>query len=67
MQWVQKYWEKEVRERYQRYLQSDAWKTKRKSVTQAKNKELIRPQKANAMRVRRPLDNASVKKQGDST
>ena len=35
MRWAQKYWGKEARERYQRYLQSDAWKTKRKSVLQA--------------------------------
>ena len=30
-----KYWCKEARERYQRYLQSDAWKAKRKAVLQA--------------------------------
>ena len=35
MQWAQKYWGKEARERYRRYLQSDAWKTKRKAVLQA--------------------------------
>ena len=35
MRWAQKYWGKEARERYQRYLQSDAWQTKRKSVLQA--------------------------------
>ena len=35
MQWAQKYWGKEARERYRRYLQSDAWKAKRKSVLQA--------------------------------
>ena len=35
MRWAQKYWGKEARERYQRYLQSDAWKTKRKAVLQA--------------------------------
>ena len=35
MRWAQKYWGKEARERYRRYLQSDAWKTKRKSVLQA--------------------------------
>ena len=35
MQWAQKYWGKEARERYRRYLQSDTWKTKRKSVLQA--------------------------------
>ena len=35
MRWAQKYWGKEARERYQRYLQSDTWKTKRKSVLQA--------------------------------
>ena len=35
MRWAQKYWEKEARERYRRYLQSDAWKTKRKAVLQA--------------------------------
>ena len=29
MRWAQKYWGKEARERYQRYLQSDTWKTKR--------------------------------------
>ena len=34
MRWAQKYWGKEARERYQRYLQSDAWKAKRKSVLQ---------------------------------
>ncbi len=27
MRWAQKYWGKEARERYRRYLQSDAWKT----------------------------------------
>ena len=32
MRWAQKYWGKEARERYRRYLQSDAWKTKRKAV-----------------------------------
>ena len=26
MRWAQKYWGKEARERYRRYLQSDAWK-----------------------------------------
>ena len=35
MRWAQKYWGKEARERYRRYLQSDAWKAKRKSVLQA--------------------------------
>ena len=35
MRWAQKYWGKEARECYRRYLQSDAWKTKRKSVLQA--------------------------------
>ena len=35
MQWAQKYWGKEARERYRQYLQSDAWKAKRKSVLQA--------------------------------
>ena len=35
MQWAQKYWGKEARERYRRYLESDAWKTKRKAVLQA--------------------------------
>ena len=35
MRWAQKYWGKEARERYRRYLQSDTWKTKRKSVLQA--------------------------------
>ena len=35
VRWAQKYWGKETRERYQRYLQSDAWKTKRKNVLQA--------------------------------
>ena len=35
MQWAQKYWGKEARERYRRYLQSDTWKTKRKAVLQA--------------------------------
>ena len=35
MRWAQKYWGKEARERYQRYLQSEAWKTKRKKVLQA--------------------------------
>ena len=35
MQWAQKYWGKAARERYRRYLQSDAWKTKRKAVLQA--------------------------------
>ena len=35
MRWAQKYWGKEARERYRRYLQSDAWKTKRKAVLQA--------------------------------
>ena len=35
MRWAQKYWGKEARERYRQYLQSDAWKTKRKSVLQA--------------------------------
>ena len=34
MRWAQKYWGKEARERYRRYLQSDAWKAKRKSVLQ---------------------------------
>ena len=29
MRWAQKYWGKEARERYRRYLQSDAWKAKR--------------------------------------
>ena len=29
MRWAQKYWGKEARVRYQRYLQSDAWKAKR--------------------------------------
>ena len=28
MHWTQKYWGKEARERYRRYLQSDAWKAK---------------------------------------
>ena len=31
MRWAQKYWGKEARERYRRYLQSDAWKTKRQA------------------------------------
>ncbi len=35
MRWAQKYWGKAARERYQRYLQSDAWKTKRKAVLHA--------------------------------
>ena len=35
IRWAQKYWGKEARERYRRYLQSDAWKTKRKTVLQA--------------------------------
>ena len=35
MHWAQKYWGKEARERYRRYLQSDAWKAKRKSILQA--------------------------------
>ena len=35
MQWAQKYWGKAARKRYRRYLQSDAWKTKRKAVLQA--------------------------------
>ena len=35
MRWAQKYWGKEARERYRRYLQSDTWKTKRKTVLQA--------------------------------
>ena len=35
MRWAQKYWGKEARERYRRYLQSNAWKTKRKTVLQA--------------------------------
>jgi 5-methylcytosine-specific restriction endonuclease McrA len=35
MRWAQKYWGKEARERYRRYLQSEAWKTKRKAVLQA--------------------------------
>ena len=35
MRWAQKYWGKEARERYRRYLQSDTWKTKRKAVLQA--------------------------------
>ena len=35
MQWAQKYWGKEARERYRRYLQSDTWKTKRKAVLRA--------------------------------
>lgn len=35
MRWAQKYWGKAARERYRRYLQSDAWKTKRKAVLQA--------------------------------
>ena len=34
MRWVQTYWGKEARECYRRYLQSDAWKAKRKSVSQ---------------------------------
>ena len=34
MRWAQKYWGKEARERYRRYLQSDTWKTKRKAVLQ---------------------------------
>ena len=32
MQWAQKYWGKESRQRYQTYLQSDVWKAKRKEV-----------------------------------
>ena len=32
---AQKYWGKEARERYRWYLQSDAWKAKRKAVLQA--------------------------------
>ena len=35
MRWAQKYWGKEARERYRRYLQSGTWKTKRKAVLQA--------------------------------
>ena len=35
MQWGQKYWGKEATERYRRYLQSDAWKTKRNAVLRA--------------------------------
>ena len=35
MRWAQKYWGKEARERYRRYLQSDAWKIKRKAVLRA--------------------------------
>ena len=35
MRWAQKYWGKEARERYRRYLQSDTWKIKRKAVLQA--------------------------------
>ena len=35
MRWAQKYWGKEARERYRRYLESDAWKTKRKAVLHA--------------------------------
>ena len=35
MRWAQKYWGKEARERYRRYLQSDTWKAKRKAVLQA--------------------------------
>ena len=35
MRWAQKYWGKAARERYRRYLQSDAWKTKRKAVLHA--------------------------------
>ena len=34
-QWAQKYWGKASRERYRWYLQSDAWKTKRKAVLRA--------------------------------
>ena len=32
MRWAQKCWGKEARERYQQYLQFEAWKTKRKAV-----------------------------------
>ena len=35
MRWAQKYWGKAARERYRRYLHSEAWKTKRKTVLQA--------------------------------
>ena len=35
MQWAQKYWGIAARKRYQRYLQSDAWRTKRKAVLHA--------------------------------
>ena len=34
MRWAQKYWGKEAKERYRRYLQSEAWKKKRKAVLQ---------------------------------
>ena len=35
MQWAQKYWGTAARKRYQRYLQFDAWKTKRNAVLHA--------------------------------
>ena len=35
MRWAQKYWGKDARERYRRYLLSDAWKAKRKAVLRA--------------------------------
>ena len=35
MQWAQKYWGKESRQRYQTYLQSDAWRVKRKEILKA--------------------------------
>ena len=42
MRWAQKYWGKEAREHYRRYLQSDAWKAKRKSVLQATGYRCLR-------------------------
>ena len=43
MRWAQKNWGKEARERYQRYLQSDAWKAKRKSVLYEPPPHRLRP------------------------
>lgn len=48
MQWAQKYWGKAARERYRRYLQSDAWKTKRKLAPGAIRERRKKPSASNA-------------------
>ena len=35
MRWAQKYWGKDAAKRYEKYLQSDAWKEKRKTILKA--------------------------------